>query len=468
MRRSLAARHDRCRGGHVELDLLITNGTLLTVDEDNTVIEGGALLIEGDRIKAVGSTLELSAAHPLEPMLDAQGNLVIPGLINAHTHGLYYLSRGLGMDGSLLDWIRQYIGPFFLEMSEEDAFAGALLSFLENLRMGNTLVIDNFYAPGARKGNADQVARAAEQSGIRAVLARCYVDRAGRLPVEFVESSDQVVQEYERLLRTWHTRANGRLQVWVAPVTLPSCTPESILSVHELAEHWGVGVHTHCAETLESVEMVRKQYGKSFVQVFDELGVLGPAFHSVHSVWLSDSELRLLRDAGAKAIHNPAANMLLAEGIAPVAKMRRLGMTVALGTDAPNNSQDMVQSMKAAALLQRVASLDAGALSAQDVLRMATIEGARTLGMEDELGSLEVGKKADVVIVDIHGLHTTPSHDPVSTLVYSCTGCDVRTVIVDGKVLVEQGHLVSHDVHQVLENAQRAASRLRNRVQARG
>jgi 5-methylthioadenosine/S-adenosylhomocysteine deaminase len=343
-----------------------------------------------------------------------------------------------------------------------------LLSFLENLRLGNTLVVDNFYAPGARKGNADQVARAAEQAGIRAVLARCYVSRVGRLPVEFVESSDQVVQEYERLIHTWHNRANGRLQVWTAPVTLPSCTSESIVRVHELAEHFGVGMHTHCAETLESVEMVRKQYGKSFVQVFHELGVLGPAFHSVHSVWLSDSELRLLRDAGAQVVHNPVANMLLAEGIAPVPKMRRLGIGVALGTDAPNNSQDMVQSMKAAVLLQRVASLDAGALSAQDVLRMATIDGARALGMESELGSLEAGKKADIVLVDIHKLHTTPRHDPVSTLVYSCTGGDVDTVFVDGKVLVEQGRLVSHDEQQVLEKAQQVAAGLRHRVQARG
>jgi len=282
-----------------------------------------------------------------------------------------------------------------------------------------------------------------------------------------VESSDQVVKEYERLIHTWHRRAKGRLQAWTAPVTLPACTPESIVRVHELAEHFGVGMHTHCAETLESVEMVRRQHGKSFVQVFDELGVLGPAFHSVHSVWLSDSELRLLRDAGAKAIHNPVANMLLAEGIAPVPKMRRLGLTVALGTDAPNNSQDMLQSMKTAVLLQRVASLDAGALSAQDVLRMATLDGARALGMESELGSLEAGKKADIVIVDIHKLHTTPRHDPVSTLVYSCTGSDVDTVIVDGKMLVEHGQLVLHDEQQVLENAQRVAAELRHRVQAR-
>ena len=448
--------------------MLIKHGTILTMDEENRVIEDGALLVEGDRIKAVGTTAELSSSHPSETVLDAQGNLVVPGLINAHTHGLYYLSRGLGMDGSLLDWIRQYIGPFFLEMSEEDAFTGALLSFLENLRLGNTLVVDNFYAPGDRKGNADQVARAAERAGIRAVLARCYVSRVGRLPVEFVESNDQVVQEYERLIHTWHNRANGRLQVWTAPVTLPSCTPESIVRVHELAEHFGVGLHTHCAETLESVEMVRKQYGKSFVQVFDELGVLGPAFHSVHSVWLSDSELRLLRDAEAQVVHNPVANMLLAEGIAPVPKMRRLGIGVALGTDAPNNSQDMVQSMKAAVLLQRVASLDAGSLSAQDVLRMATIDGARALGMESELGSLEAGKKADIVIVDIHKLHTTPRHDPVSTLVYSCTGSDVDTVIVDGKMLVQHGRLVFHDEQQVLEKAQQVAAGLSHRVQARG
>lgn len=446
---------------------MIENGTILTVDDADTVIENGALLIEGDRIKEIGLTSELRMKYGQEPTIDARGNLVIPGLINAHTHGLYYLTRGLGMDGPLLNWLREYIGPFFLEMSEEDAYIGALLSFLENLRMGNTLVVDNFYAPGARKYNADKVAEAAERVGIRAVLARCYVDRAGRAPAAFVETTDKVVHEYERLIKSWHNQMDGRIKIWVAPVTLPSCTPESILRVHEIAEHYGIGIHTHCAETQESLEMVRKQHGQGFVEVFDELGVLGPNFNSVHSIWLSEAELGLLRDADAKVVHNPVANMLLAEGIAPVPKMRRLGITVALGTDSPNNSQDMIQTMKSAALLHRVASLDALAISARDVLRMATFDGAKALGMEDELGSLEVGKKADIVIVDVHKFHCVPLHDPVSTLVYSSTGSDVDTGIVDGEVLLKGGKLTSWDEQEVLDKAQRAAVGLRERARAK-
>ena len=444
--------------------LLIENGTILTVDDGNTVIEDGALFVEGDTIKDIGSSPELRGKYAPRKTIDARGNLVIPGLINAHSHGLYYLTRGLGMDGSLLDWIREYIGPFFMEMSEEEAYIGAVLSFLENISMGNTLVVDNFYAPGPKRYIADKVAEAAERVGIRVVLARCYVDRQGRLPAPFVEGCEDVLREYERLIERWHNQAGGRLQVWVAPITLPSCTLDSLVRVHELAEHYGVGIHTHCAETQESVQMVRNQHGKGFVDVFDGLGVLGPNFHSVHSVWLSEAELRLLRDTDSRVIHNPVANMLLAEGIAPVPKMRRLGITVALGTDSPNNSQDMIQIMKSTALLHRVASLDAVALSARDVLRMATIDGARALGMEDELGSLEVGKKADIVIVDTHKLHSVPVFDPVSTLVYSSSGRDVDTVIVAGKVLLEHGDLISWDVPEILDAAQRAAVELKART----
>jgi 5-methylthioadenosine/S-adenosylhomocysteine deaminase len=446
--------------------MLIKNGTILTMDEANTVIEDGALLIEGDRIKDVGTSAELAARYEPVAMIDAGGNLVIPGLVNAHTHGLFYLTRGLGMDGTLMDWLAGYIGPFFMQMSEEDAYIGALLSFLENITMGSTLVVDNFYAPGDRKHNADQVARAAEAVGIRAVLARCYVDRPGRAPSGFVERTDDVVNEYERLVQAWHNKAQGRLKVWVAPITLPSCTADSLVRVHELAEHYGVGIHTHCAETLESVEMVRQQHGKPFVRVFDDLGILGPSFHSVHSVWLTESELHLLRDVDAKVIHNPVANMLLAEGIAPVPKMQRLGITVALGTDSPNNRQDMILAMKSAVLLHRVASLDTGAIAAHDVLRMATIDGARAVGLGDELGSLEVGKKADIVVVDVHKLHSAPLHDPMAALVYSCTGSDVDTVIIDGQVLVEHSKLIFLDEQEILEKAQNLAGNLRDRALA--
>jgi 5-methylthioadenosine/S-adenosylhomocysteine deaminase len=446
--------------------ILVKNGIVLTVDPANTVISDGAVLIEGDRIEGVGPSAELVTGHEADVTIDADGSLVIPGLVNAHTHGLFYLTRGLGMDGSLLDWLKGYVGPFFMHMSEQDAYYGALLSFLENLRMGNTLVVDNFYAPGDRKHNADQVARAAEQVGIRAVLARCYVDQPGRAPPGFVEDTDDVVQEYERLVQTWHEQAQGRLQVWVAPITLPSCTTESLLRLGEFAGHHGIGMHTHCAETQESVEMVERLHGRSFVEVFDELGILGPGFHAVHSVWLSDRELQLLRDSEAKVVHNPVANMLLAEGIAPIAEMQKLGITVALGTDAPNNRQDMMQVMKFAVLLQRVARLDVGVLSASDVLRMATIDGALALGMEDEMGSLEVGKKADLVIVDVLGLHTVPLHDPVAALVYSATGSDVDTVIVDGRVLVRHGELVSWDEQDLIDQVQARGLGLRERALA--
>jgi 5-methylthioadenosine/S-adenosylhomocysteine deaminase len=445
--------------------MLIRGGTVITMDERRRIIPDGAVLVRSDRIADVGESGVLCKKYPDEEVVDADGKLVLPGLINAHTHTLYYLSRGLGMDGSLLTWLRRYIVPFFCEMSEDDAYTGALAGYLENLVMGNTLVVDNFYAPGERKkAIADSVARAARDAGIRAVLARCYADKARRLPEAFVESIDEVAGEYERLIDSWHDHGNGRIKVWIAPITLPSCSGESFVELSGLAAARGIGVHTHCAETQESLEMVRAEYGKGFVEVFSDLGVLGPKFHAVHSVWVSEAELRLLRDTRTRVIHNPVANMVLAEGVAPIPELRRMGVCVGLGTDSPNNSQDLLRTMKAAVMLHRVDTERVEAMTSLEVLEMATIEGARALGMETDLGSIEAGKKADIVLVNTWRFHSIPNHDPVASLVYSSSGSDVDTVIVDGKVLVQGGQLLFWDRREVLEGVQDAALRLRGRA----
>jgi 5-methylthioadenosine/S-adenosylhomocysteine deaminase len=286
------------------------------------------------------------------------------------------------------------------------------------------------------------------------------------VPEVFIEDDDEVVREYDRLIRTWHKKANGRIMTWVSPVNLPFSSLESIVKLHELAEKYEVGLHTHLSESKGEVELIRKEYGKDYVEVFNDLGVLGPKFQGAHAVWVSDKEIALLAKTNSRVIHNPTSNMYLASGTAPVPQMLKAGVTVALGTDGPccNNNLDMIQTLKFAALIHKSNSLIPTVITANEVVRMATIEGARSFGLENEIGSLEVGKKADITIIDLWRPHILPVFDPIATLVYSANGGDVDTVIVDGKIVMEDREVKTIDEQLTLKKAKEAAEDLVQRT----
>lgn len=447
--------------------VLIKNGTVICMDPQRRILESADVLVVGDRIAALGPSGRV-AAGPVDQQIDATGQLVIPGLINCHTHTVDYLMRGLGMDRTVVGWLQDLIWPCLRRVDEEDAYYASLLGYLECLKSGTTCVIDNCNMPAARIRNVDAIAQAAWDSGLQVVIARGYSDTRFVCPEDFLETPEQVIREYERVISLWHRGGQDRVRVWLTPVNLVHCSAQSIKAVAACAQQHGLGIHTHVAESKPERDAVIGRWGKGYVEVFSDLQVLGPLFHAVHSVWISDTEVRLLADAKASAIHNPTSNMLLASGIAPVTRLLGDGVNVALGTDNPNNSNDMLEAMKYAGLLQKVATLDPTVTPAGSTLEMATLAGARALGLQHEIGSLEVGKRADIAVVDMRRLHNIPVHDAVANLVYSARGGDVTTVLAGGQVLVDRGRTVFHDEDDLMDKVQRRGVALVRRAAAGG
>lgn len=450
------------------MKILITNAYIATVDSTDTICPDGSLIIDGERISWVGDRNALQ--QPLETfdeVIDARGDLVIPGLINAHTHNAYYLMRGMGMDRELKAWLIQATWPGLIEIQPEDAYIGALAGCLENIKSGVTYLVDNYYPPRYKKGNVDSLLQGIADSGIKGTIARGYHDIPHNIPEDFMETEDEVLAEYQRIIEKWHGAENGRLSVWVSPVNLVYSTASSVQKVWELAQHYDLGMHTHTAEARFEVETIKERYGMTVIEAFESLGVMGKDFHAVHAVHLTSREIEILRDHGATAIFNPASNLLLASGIAPVEEMLQKGLRVTLGTDAPNNNQDMIESMKLAAILPRVVNYNPVAVTSYQALKMATIKGAESLNLQDQIGSLEVGKKADIAIINLHNLHNSPVHDPITNLVYSANQSDVLTVFINGKKLLDQGKLLDFSEQAVVADMQTASEGLAERIRKR-
>ncbi|MEM3522117.1 MAG: amidohydrolase, partial [Candidatus Bathyarchaeia archaeon] len=378
------------------MSILIKNGIILTLDKNNKIIKNGSVFIDDGKIVEVGKTEEFSKKYNPEKILNAKWKLVMPGFINTHTHMVYGLIRGLGSDLVLLEWLKKFTWPCLANINEDDAYFATLLGCIENIKSGTTCVVENYYMAKDKKSNIDKVAEALIKSGIRAFIMRGYHEK-NALDI-FVESLDEIRKEYFRIIQKWHESANGRIKVWISPVNLLFCTPDSIIAMKELMDKFNIGIHTHVAESKQEVSYIKKEYKKGYIEVFNELGVLGPKFHSVHSVWLSDKEIALLSKYHASVIHCPVSNMYLASGIMPLTKILKNKVHIALGTDASNcnNSQNMIETMKITACLQKAYLLDPTALTANQVVRMATIDGAKALGLEKEIGSIEPGKKADI------------------------------------------------------------------------
>jgi 5-methylthioadenosine/S-adenosylhomocysteine deaminase len=435
--------------------ILIENGAIVTVDDCQRVLDPAYLLIEGDRIAEVGTG---EAPAPLRAragsILDASHMAVMPGLVNGHTHLFQTFIRGLADDKPLLDWLAAAIWP---------VAQAAMIGLVENLRGGATAVIDHQYVH-TDPANDDAVCRAARDTGTRLLLARGWADID--YPPPFMETPEQIVAETTRLYEAWQGQAGGRIRVEFGPLIPWGCSDETMRRTHALAQAWGVGTHIHIAETRAEVDINLDKRGSRHVEWLAGLGILGPDVQLVHSVWLDDAEVESVAQHGAVVVHCPVSNMYLASGVAPVPRMRTLGIPVALATDGPgsNNSQDMLEVLKTTALLHKVSSLDAMALLPEDVLWMACRGGAAAFGQADRIGSLEVGKKADVVLVDLDTPRAMPVHRPVSALVYNASAGEVDTVIVDGQVLMRHRQILCVDEKALLAEARAACARLFQRA----
>ncbi|MEM2866091.1 MAG: amidohydrolase family protein [Candidatus Hadarchaeales archaeon] len=425
--------------------LLIKDGYLVTMDPRRRVLKRGSVLVEGSRVAGVGEEIKGGA----DRVIEARGMAVLPGLINAHTHSPMTLFRGAADDMELEPWLREKIWPVEARLKAEDCYVGALLACAEMIKSGTTCFADMYFF-------MEKVAEAVGRSGLRASLSY------GMIELGVPGRCEEELRKGERLVREHHGSFDGRVQTMFGPHAPYTCSPECLQKVRERAERYGVGIHIHLSETEREVREVKERYGKSPVELLHSIGLLGPRLLAAHCVWVDEGEMELMARSGVKPVHNPASNLKLASGISPVPAMLGRGIPVALGTDgaASNNSLDMFQEMKLAALIHKGWGRNPTLLPAQTVLEMATLHGARALGMEGEVGSIEEGKKADLILIDLRSLRFTPLHQVLSHLVYASTGELVDTVIVDGRVLMRRRKLLTLDEEKVVKMAEETASRL--------
>lgn len=438
------------------VDVLISGGFVITMDSSNRIFENGAIAIDGERIVAVGRTAEIEKIFKSEKKIDASHSAVLPGFVNAHTHNA--LLRGFGMGMPLHQWLKNFIYPVERTINEYHAEAASMLNQLEMIRSGTTCFLDMTLFE-------HKIAEVAVRSGLRANLAPVLRDQQS--------TPGETIQSTERLFKEWHNKAEGRIRVWVAPANTFACSMELFEKAADLAELHGLNIHTHLVETLGDAVEIQKRYGKRPIKLLDEMGIFRHGVHIAHCVWPSREELKILAERGATVSHNPSSNMKMASGVAPIPEFLQRGIPVGLGTDSIvcNNNCDMIKEMKAASFLQKVYCLDATLLQAIDVLRMATIDGARCLRLSEEIGSLEIGKRADLILIDLDKPHMQPIfRDPsigtnvAEQIVYSGCGLDVHTTIVDGRVLMENYKIKTLDEQEVIKRAQEAAFDLYSKI----
>ncbi len=434
--------------------LIVTNGIVVTMDGGGRVLSPGAVAIDGRDIVAVDTPSAIAAAYRAKDSIDARGGVVMPGLINTHTHAPMVLYRGLADDLALMDWLQKYIFPAEAK-TVTPAFvrAGTRLAALEMIRSGTTTYADMYYFE-------EEIGRVTKAAGLRAVLGQTII----KFPVADAKTPEEGLSRTERFIREF--ASDDLIVPAVAPHAMYTLEAETLKRARQLADREHVPVILHLAETQDEVKIAEEQHKATPVGYLESLGFFGPRTLAAHGVHLTAQDIDILRKRGVGVSHNPESNMKLASGTAPVPALRRAGVPVGLGTDgaASNNDLDMFESMRQAALLHKLESGDPRTLPAAEVLAMATREGAAALGMERIIGSLEPGKRADLIVVSMSAARQTPMYDPLSHLVYTTRGDDVRTTIVNGKVLMREGKVLTLDEPAVLAEARKLAAEVRQAV----
>lgn len=381
-------------------------------------------------------------------VIDATGKVAMPGLINLHNHVSMSLMRGYADDIPLMPWLYDYIWPFEAKLTGEDIYLGAKLGIAEMLLGGTTTFADMYW-------KAQKVAQAVDEMGIRAVIAK---------PL-----TDQIYDTFERetieLIEKYEGKMGSMIKIRIAPHAPYTCSPETITKALKICERYNIGVHTHMSESRQEVATIKEIYGKTPTEYYRDLGVFNYPTLAAHCVHMTDSDIKTLLQYGVSVSHNPQSNMKISSGIAPVTEMLKRGINVGIGTDGPgsNNDLDMWEEMRSASFLQKVATEDACAIPAYQLLQMATINGARALGMEGKLGVLKNGARADIILIDTAKAHLTPCNDLIANLAYCAKASDVDTVLVDGQLLVENGKLTASSLSNICSDAQRCVDDIAKR-----
>lgn len=424
------------------MKLLIKNGYVVDMT-DKKEINVKDILVEDDKIVKI----EENISDEAEKAIDASGKVVMPGFINTHQHCAMSLFRGYADDSELMYWLENKVWPIEDKLTPEEMYYGSMLSAVEMIKSGTTTFNDMYFF-------MNQTAKAAEELNIRAVLGRC---------IMAVDGEDDVrVKEAVDLYEKYNGACNGKVTVNIAPHALYTCNEKAIKLSKKLAKKYNATLHIHLDETKAEHENIKKKYGKTPTEMLKEFGVLDEC-HTVlaHAVWLEDSDIELLKNMKGGIAHCPISNSKLASGIAPVTKFNKAGIAISLGTDGAGstNNLDMFEEMRVCAYLQKVSTLDATSISAHDVLKMATINGAKVLGLEESIGTLEVGKKADIIVVNINGVGKAPLNDIYSNLVYTANGADVEHTIIDGKVVMENRNIESVDEDFIIDKCNKIADK---------
>ncbi|AIQ65289.1 N-ethylammeline chlorohydrolase [Paenibacillus stellifer] len=435
--------------------ILIKNAQIVTMNQREEILHGD-IRIKDDRIAEIGAGLT-----PLqgEQVMDAAGRTVIPGFVQTHIHLCQTLFRGKADDLELMDWLRKRIWPLEAAHDGESLYYSAMLGLGELISSGTTTIVDM-----ETVHHTDYAFQAIAKSGIRALSGKVMMDQKGDdIPAALQEDTASSLQESVDLLEKWNGYDGGRIRYAFSPRFVISCTEPLLKEVRDLSARYGVNVHTHASENLGEIEIVQAMTGMRNIVYLDHIGLANERLILAHCVWLDEEERRILRDRGVHVSHCPGSNMKLASGFADTPGLIHEHVSVSLGADgAPcNNNLDMFGEMRMAALIQKPKH-GPTAMDARTVFRMATIGGAKAVGLEDEIGSLEVGKKADLAILNLNNFHTFPSFDvdPVSRIVYSATRSDVESTIINGKVVMERGVMKTIDKDTVLREADTSIKRL--------
>jgi 5-methylthioadenosine/S-adenosylhomocysteine deaminase len=426
-----------------QVSLIVANGTVVTMDGSGRVLIPGSVAIDGTDIVAVDTPDAIRRQFRSDDIIEAWGSVIMPGLINTHTHAPMVLYRGLADDLSLMDWLQKYIFPAEAKtVSPEFVRAGTRLAVLEMIQSGTTTYADMYYFE-------EEIAKETKAAGLRGVLGQTII----QFPVADAKTPADGLARAEAFIKAF--KHDSLITPAVAPHAMYTLDGPTLMACRELAKRYNVPTIIHVAETQDEAKTAQERHKESAVAYLESLGFFGPGVLAAHGVWVSEPEIAIFKSRHVAVSHNPESNMKLASGTAPVPGYLAAGVPVGLGTDgaASNNDLDMFEAMRTASFLHKLQTNDPRAVSARTVLAMATIGGARALGMERHIGSLEPGKRADVIVVSMTSARQTPMYDPISHLVYATNGSDVQATIVNGKVLMRGRRMLTLDEEPILAEA---------------
>lgn len=437
---------------------LLKGGYIVSMDESDTVYDGGSVLVENDRIVAVGTVAPELVARDAE-VIELHGKYVLPGFVNTHVHTSQQISRGVGDDVDFITWLHKRMWPFESSMNEEDSYVSTLMCCLEQIRAGVT----SFSEPGGQFVSG--MAKAVSEAGLRAKLAKSVMDMGDGLPEIWQKTADEELEAQLDDFERFHNTADGRVQVWFGLRTIFNNSDDLILRTKELADARGVGIHMHVAEAKSEIEYTLEKYGEPTVTHLNRLGVLDRNLLAVHTVWLTNEEIDLFVKHDVKVSHNPASAMRVL-GFAKIPQMLEKGVCVSIGTDgaSSSNRMDMVDEMWLTSLIHKGWRLDSTVVPSEDILRMATKCGARALLDEREYGSLEAGKKADLIVIDPYGPSMMPVNDKIASLVTAMHSNNVQSTMCDGAWLMRDRKVLALDEAAIIEEANARAAAIYKRA----